>query len=67
VKLFINDKERQLEASSLTISELLEKLNMPSLGLVADLDGEIVPNAEFSSKRLNEGSKIELIRIVGGG
>jgi len=67
MKVLVNDKEHLLEASSMTITELLEKLNIPSIGLVADLDGQIINNAELSSKNISDGSKIELIRIVGGG
>jgi len=67
MKVLVNDKEHVLEASSMTITELLEKLNIPSIGLVADLDGQIINNAELSSKNISDGSKIELIRIVGGG
>jgi thiamine biosynthesis protein ThiS len=51
----------------MTIFDLLEELNMPKIGLVAELDGEIIPNDKLSSKDIKDGSKIELIRIVGGG
>jgi thiamine biosynthesis protein ThiS len=31
------------------------------------LDGEIVPRADFDQAALKEGSKVEIITLVGGG
>lgn len=67
MKILVNGKEHITEASLLTIAGLLEELNMSKLGLVAELDGEIISNDRLSSKDIKDGSKIELIRIVGGG
>ncbi len=67
LKIMLNGKEHMTVSSSMTIFDLLEELNMPKIGLVAELDGEIIPNDKLSSKDIKDGSKIELIRIVGGG
>ena len=67
MKIYVNDKEHSFDCAGLTISDLLQKLNMSCTGVVAELNGDVFSNKDFSTKTLSDGSKIELIRIVGGG
>jgi thiamine biosynthesis protein ThiS len=67
MKIYVNDKEHIFNENCLTLGGLLEKINMSSTGVVAELNGEVLNNKDFSSKNLSDGSRIELIRIVGGG
>jgi thiamine biosynthesis protein ThiS len=67
MKIYVNDKEHIFNENDLTLSGLLEKIKMSSTGVVAELNGEVFSNKDFSTKSLSDGSKVELIRIVGGG
>lgn len=50
-----------------TLSALLEHLEINAATVVAEIDGQIVEQKDFSQTRLAEGQSIELIRFVGGG
>ena len=67
MKIHVNEKEYIFNESNLTINDLLKKINMPCMGVVAEVDGNVFSNKDFSNTTINDGSKIELIRIVGGG
>ncbi|MEI6079926.1 MAG: sulfur carrier protein ThiS [bacterium] len=67
MKIYVNDKEHSFDCAGLTINDLLQKLNMSCTGVVAELDGDVLNSKDFSNRSLSDGSKIELIRIVGGG
>ncbi|MEI6092211.1 MAG: sulfur carrier protein ThiS [bacterium] len=67
MKIFVNGNEHELEGSSITVEDVIKTVNMPSMGLVAELDGEIISNKDFSKSLIKDNSKLELIRIVGGG
>ncbi len=67
MKIHVNEKEYIFNESNFTINDLLKKLNMPCLGVVAEINGTVFSNKDFSNVAINDGSKIELIRVVGGG
>ncbi len=50
-----------------TLAELLQALRIDEATVVAELNGRIVPRAEFGSAALQEGAAVELVRFVGGG
>ena len=67
MKIYVNEKEHIFNESDLTVSDLLKKLNMSCVGVVAEVDGAVFSSDDFSNKMIKDGSRIELIRIVGGG
>ena len=67
MRIYVNDKEHIFKEKELTLGGLLEKINMSSTGVVAELNGEVFNSRDFSNKNLSDGSRVELIRIVGGG
>lgn len=67
MNIFINGNEQVLKGSNITVEEVLKQINMPSIGVVAELDGKIISNKDFSKNIIKDNSKLELIRIVGGG
>jgi thiamine biosynthesis protein ThiS len=68
MKLKINGQLREFtDAVPATLAELLAVLNIDSATVVAELDGKIIPRAEFGSAELHEGAGVELVRFVGGG
>ncbi len=50
-----------------TIGDLLRDLAIVPRRVVAKLDGVIVARSEFDHAVLQEGSKLEIVTLVGGG
>ncbi len=50
-----------------TIGDLLRDLAIVPARVVAQLDGVIVPRDEFDQAVLREGSRLEIVTLVGGG
>jgi sulfur carrier protein len=68
MKLKINGQQREFtEAVPATLKELLGILKIDSTTVVAELDGQIVPRAEFGTTSLKDSASVELVRFVGGG
>lgn len=66
--LKINGQVREFaERLPATLAELLKTLHIDEATIVAELDGKIIPHAEFSTAVLRENASIELVRFVGGG
>lgn len=67
MKVTINGKEHSIQAESLSCEDLLSKVDIPKDGLIAEVDGRIYTVTQLGSATVRDGSKIELIRIMGGG
>jgi thiamine biosynthesis protein ThiS len=67
--LKINGKEEIFPDNKIpaTIAELLRQLGVDSTTVVAELEGQIVERAKFSTTNLRDGQNIELVRFVPGG
>ncbi len=50
-----------------TLADLLVRLGLDAATVVAEVDGRIVPRAEFAATPVRQGQRIELVRFVGGG
>lgn len=68
MKLIINGKERIIEKSEITISDILKIKNvlMPDMVSV-ELNGEIINREGYSKIRLSENDRIEFLYFMGGG
>lgn len=64
--IIANGQSRTVKAGS-TVADLLHELNILPKYVVVQLDGEIVQHAAFDQAALEEGSKVEIITLVGGG
>ena len=66
--LKINGSERDFpEGLPATLAGLLDELQVNAATVVAEIDGQIVPQAKFDETSLTDGQQIELVRFVGGG
>lgn len=66
--LKINGQIREFaESLPATVAELLKRLEIDRATVVAEIDGKIIPRAEFDTATLQDGAAIELVRFVGGG
>ena len=61
------EKEFALEDFPNTLKELLDKLNVDSTTVVAEIDGQIIERTIFEQTQISKGQNIELIRFVPGG
>lgn len=64
--MLVNGKEMSFE-KDLTVEELLTELQFEGNRVVVEVDLHIIPKEEYSSKRLQPYSKVEIIKFVGGG
>jgi len=67
VKIFINDEEYCFEDTELKLINVLKKLDVNQSGIIAEVDGKVFNNNELGDAIVKDGSKIELIKIFGGG
>ena len=67
--LKINGKEETFPENKMpaTIADLLRPLGVDAAIVVAELDGQIIERANFSTTPLHDGQSIELVRFVPGG
>lgn len=66
MKLIINGDEREFDNVS-TLPELLVKLGLKSDRVAVELNRELIPRERWSSLRLKDGDKLEIVHFVGGG
>lgn len=64
--MIINGKNYDYE-QGITISELLEKLNLEEGRVVVELNFDIIDKALYKSVKLKEEDSLEVISFVGGG
>lgn len=66
ITILANGQSRKVQAAS-TVVDLLQELQVTPTHVVVQLDGMIVPRAELGRAVLQEGSKLEIVTLVGGG
>jgi len=64
--MIVNGEKMDIQAG-ITVEELLQKLNFNDNRVVVEVDLEIVSKDEYSIKKLDTNSKVEIIQFVGGG
>jgi len=66
MKLRINGEEKEIE-DGLTVSRLLEELQIRPGRVVVELNRDIVSREAHGSTLLKEGDALEIVHFVGGG
>jgi thiamine biosynthesis protein ThiS len=66
VKIFINDKKYEFDENIL-VEDIVKKLDISTDGLILDINGTPGKYSDLKSEKIEDNTKIELIRIVGGG
>ena len=57
----------QAVPQNLTLSDLLERLQLSGKRLAVELNGEIVPRSTYVHTRLQESDRLEIVQAIGGG
>jgi sulfur carrier protein len=66
VNIFLNGTPRE-EPAELTVAELLSRLEMPPRGIAVELNEQIIPRTRHAEQTLQDGDRIEIVSLVGGG
>ncbi len=67
MQITLNGEPKTLDASTATIHDLLNSLNIKQNNVAIEVNLELVPRSTYQSHIINEGDKIEIIHFVGGG
>lgn len=66
MKLTVNGAEREFP-HALSLADLVEQLGMTANRVAAELNRQIVNREQWSSTKLRDGDRLELVHFVGGG
>ena len=66
ITVSINGETRQL-TSDVTVSALIEEMGLSGKRIALERNGEIVPRSTFTTQRLSQSDKLEIVVAVGGG
>ena len=66
MNLSINGEPRRFPAP-LTLSQLIESLDLTGKRIAIEKNGEIVPRSQHASTSLASGDRLEIVVAVGGG
>ena len=64
--LHINGQVRQFP-ECMSLSELLERLELTGKRVAVEKNGEIVPKSQHAASVVNDGDRLEIVVAVGGG
>ncbi|AEB75355.1 sulfur carrier protein ThiS [Clostridium botulinum] len=64
--MIVNGEKMSFE-DDMTVEELLNKLELNSSKVVVEVDMDIISKQQYSIKKVNFNSKVEIIQFVGGG
>lgn len=66
MKIIVNGEE-QLVSDGVTVSMLLEELEIFGERIAVERNREIIPHSRFKDLGLQEGDRLEIVHFVGGG
>lgn len=66
MQLTVNGKQIEID-SSITISQLLEQLDLANERVAVEHNGQILDSAKFSVIAVSQSDSLEIVRFVGGG
>jgi len=66
MEITVNGKQQQLE-SGMTLSELLNRLNLDPERVAVERNLNVVPKDDFANTTLANDDTLEIVQFVGGG
>ena len=64
--IILNGKNKQIDNDT-NIAQLLQSLDLSNKRLAVEINQQIIPRSNFTSHRLNELDKVEIVQAIGGG
>lgn len=65
MQILLNGKPRAVEAT--TVAQLIEELGLKQRLIAVERNLEVVPKSRYEATRLEEGDRIEIVHMIGGG
>jgi sulfur carrier protein len=62
----VNGEDQEIAAGS-TVANLLDELGVTQPHVAVEVNLEVVPRAEHKKAILNDGDRVEVVTLVGGG
>ncbi len=66
MNIIINGQDKSY-SGEMTVSKLLEALDIPSKGIAVEINKEIIPRSKHIDVVVKNNDVIEIVRMVGGG
>lgn len=66
INVILNGSDKQFP-EEYTLFDIMKELGLNDRKIVAEVDGTVIMPDNFAALRLKEGSRVEFIKIVGGG
>ncbi len=66
MNIIVNGEARQA-SGPLTVAQLLSELNLPARGVAVEVNLQIVPRSQHEERLLQDGDRLEVVSLVGGG
>ena len=63
----VNEQSHSWPEQSLTVREILARLNFSFPLIVVRLDGQLVPKSDYDSVAVPDGARMEAIHLISGG
>jgi len=65
ITIHLNGEERSVQAG--TLADLVRQLGLEKRMIAIERNLEVVPRSEYDSTCLQQGDRIELVHMIGGG
>ncbi len=66
MQIYLNGEEQQF-SDKLTMSELVQQLDLGEQRFAVEVNEELVPRSTFDQYRLQPGDRVEIVQAIGGG
>lgn len=66
MQVYVNGEAKEVEAAA-TLAQLLTALAAPAQGIAVEVNRELVRRADHSTRALQDGDRVEIVGLVGGG
>ncbi len=66
IQITVNGQAVEIE-SSMTVEQLLDTVDVPPNYLAVEVNADVVPREDYTSKMVSAGDEVEVVTLVGGG
>ncbi len=66
MQIYLNGEEQQFP-ETVTMSELVQQLDLGDQRFAIEVNEELVPRSSFDDYQLQPGDRIEIVQAIGGG
>ncbi len=66
IQITVNGRSVEIE-SPMTVEQVLDSVDVPPNYLAVEVNAEVVPREEFTTRVVGPGDDVEVVTLVGGG